>query len=108
MHKIKEVLYEIKRTGWALLFVLLGVLLLSRSGREIMSQQLGVLIWKLLLLGTGIFVAHKARKQLFPYLDLSEHVNAPDWKEHSTANGLIFLGVAIITAAIILALCGGL
>lgn len=108
VEKLKQHYYEIKRTGWALSFLLLGVLLISESGREIVRQQLGVLAWKLTLIGTGIFVSHKARRQLFPYLDLSSHVTAEDWRELSTANGLVFLGVAMLTGAIVLALCNGL
>lgn len=106
--KLKEYYYEIKRTGWALSFLLLGVLLISESGREIVRQQLGVLAWKLTLIGTGIFVAHKARKQLFPYLDISAHVGKESWDTITTGGGLAFLGIAVLSAAIILALCGGL
>lgn len=99
----KASLAELKRTGWALFFVLLGLLFISKGGREIFVQQIGVLAWKLVLIGTGIFTAHKARTQLFPYVDLSAHVANGD-----AIGGQIFLGVCILAGAIILALGAGL
>lgn len=94
---------EITRTGWALGFAALGLLFLAKSGRELFVQQIGVLIWKLTLVGVGVFVSHKARKQLFPYVDLSQHVQNGD-----PAGGYIFLGMCVLAAAIIHALCAGL
>lgn len=94
---------EITRTGWALGFVALGLLYLAKSGRELFIQQIGVLIWKLTLVGVGVFTAHKARKQLFPYVDVSAHVQSGD-----AAGGYIFLGVCVLAASIIHALCAGL
>lgn len=99
----REWLLEMKRTGWALFFVLLGGLFISDGGREILAQQAGVLAWKLVLVGTGIFVSHVARKQLFPYIDLSSHIQNGD-----AAGGQIFLGICVLTSAIIWALGAGL
>lgn len=96
-------LAEAKRTGWALFLVGFGLLFLFESGREIFVQQAGVLIWKLLVLGAGIQMAHIARKALFPYLDNSEAVNSK-----TDAGAITFVGVAIIYAAIIVGLCGSL
>jgi hypothetical protein len=90
-------LTELKRTSWALFFVGFGLLFLFRSGREIFAQQAGVLLWKLLVLGCGIQVAHVTRKSLFPYIDLSK---ALDEK-----NEMTFVAIAIVYGAIILGLC---
>lgn len=100
---LQDAYSELTRTGWALGFAALGVLYLARSGRELFVQQIGVLIWKLTLIGVGVFVAHKARKQLFPYIDLSQHT-----AEDHRNGGLIFLGICILAASIIHALCAGL
>ena len=94
---------EVRRMGWALGILAGGTLFISRSGREILTQQSGVLAWKLVLLGTSVVVAHQIRQQLFPYLDLSAHL-----EEKTQAGATVFLGVAIIYAGVILALCAGL
>lgn len=99
----KTFLASLRRTGWALFVAALGVLVISASGRQILEQQLGVLAWKLVLVGTGIFVAHRARLQLFPYIDLSALTT-----EHDNFAGLVFLGTTLLAGAIILALSGGL
>jgi hypothetical protein len=72
-------------------------------GREQLVQQLGVLAWKLLLITIGVVLAHSIRVRLFPYVDLSSHVEKGD-----AAGGQIFLGVCILTGCILLALCAGL
>ncbi len=94
---------ELRRTGLPLLLAGFGLLFILKSGREIFAQQGGVLLWKLLLLGAGVTVAHHTRTQLFPYVDLSASL-----QEKTQAGATVFLGVAIIYAAIILALTSGL
>lgn len=94
---------DAKRTGWALALAGFGLLFILKSGRDIFVQQSGVLLWKLLLVGTAVFVGHKVRQQLFPYIDLSAHL-----EEKSVAGAIVFLGTAILYSVIILALCAGL
>jgi hypothetical protein len=100
---IRDAYSELTRTGWALAFAALGFAYLAKSGRELFVQQIGVLVWKLTLVGVGVFTAHKARKQLFPYVDVSQHIANGD-----AVGGQVFLGVCILAAAIIHALCAGL
>jgi len=97
-------LTEAKRTGWAVFVALLGLLFISKGGREILAQQVGVLAWKLVLLGSSVVAAHAVRKQLLPYLDLSGQLDRAD----GTAGAIVFAAVALIYAAIILAVCSGL
>lgn len=47
--------------------------------------------------------AHVIRKQLFPYVDLSEML-----AEKTTAGSQVFLGICVVYGAIILAICSGL
>ena len=84
-----------------LLVASLGYIL--TSGSALLQAQLGVLAWKLVLVTTAIIAAHYFRRQVFPYLDLSEIVKSDD-----TRSGLFFLGTMLFYAAIIFALCGGL
>lgn len=103
MIKIKELYSEVKRTGWALVLAAAGLSFILRSGRDLFAQQVGVLLWKLLLVGAAVFVSHRVRTQLFPYVDLSEQLNFAN-----PHGGRVFLGICILTGAIILALCSGL
>lgn len=73
------------------------------SGNELLKAQAGVLAWKVALVGVAVTLAHQFRKQVFPYLDLSEIVKSDD-----TRSGLFFLGIMIFYAAVILSLTGGL
>lgn len=94
---------DIKRGGYVLGLAALAAVFILRSGYALAIQQFGVLAWKLVLIGVGVHVAHKARTALFPYIDLSEATKG------DTANGSrLFLGICILTSAIILALCAGL
>jgi hypothetical protein len=94
---------EFGRTYWAIFAVFIGALFISRGGREIFQQQASVLAWKLVLVGTGTFVAHIVRRQLFPYLDASALL-----AEKSQAGATAFLGICLIYAAIIMSITGGL
>lgn len=94
---------EVKRTGWALFIALLGLLFISKGGREILTQQVGVLAWKLVLVGTSVATAHVVRRQLFSYLDVSAAL-----ERKTTEGALTFLGAAVIYAVVILAVCSGL
>lgn len=96
-------LAEVRRTGWSVFIALLGLLFISRGGREIFTQQVGVLAWKLVLLGSSVAAAHVVRKQLFPYVDMSGEIN-----KGTTAGAIVFAAAALIYAAIILAVCSGL
>ena len=99
----KAFLAELRRTGWALFIALLGLLFISKSGREIFTQQIGVLAWKLVLLGSSVAAAHVVRKQLFPDLKTVEISATND-----VPNAIVFVAVAAVYAAIILAVCSGL
>jgi formate-dependent nitrite reductase membrane component NrfD len=104
LNKFKSAfLAEFGRTAWATFFFFIGALFILHSGRELLQQQFGVLAWKLVLVGTAVFVAHVVRRQLFPYLDLSAVLN-----EKSSHGAITFLGIAILYSAIILAICSGL
>lgn len=102
--RMSAFLAEVKRTGWAVFIALLGLLFISKGGREIFAQQVGVLAWKLVLLGSSVVAAHAVRKQLFPYLDLSGQLDRTDGK----AGAIVFAAVALVYSAIILAVCSGL
>lgn len=97
-------LAEVRRTGWSLFIALIGLIFISKGGREILAQQVGVLAWKLVLLGSSVAAAHVVRKQLFPYVDVSGQLD----RSNGTAGAIVFVGVALIYAAIILAVCSGL
>lgn len=103
MNKLRSFLAELKRTGWALFVALLGLIFISKSGREIFTQQVGVLAWKLVLLGSAVAAAHVVRRQLFPYVDLSEALS-----RKTTEGALTFIGAALIYAVVILSICSGL
>jgi len=91
------------RLGWVGLIVGLGLTWIWRGGSELLRQQAGVLAWKCVVVGTGVTLAHLFRKQLFGYVDLSEVARQDD-----SRSGLIFVGVALFYAAVILALSTGL
>lgn len=95
---------DVLRYGWAMLIVLFACLFIGvANGKQVLVQQLGVLAWKLVLVGVSVFVAFRVRMQLFPYVDLSAAIADKDKQ-----GGQIFLGVCVLTAAIILAVCSGL
>lgn len=91
------------RLGWVALIIGLGAAWIWRGGSDLLQQQIGVLAWKCVVVGTGVTLAHLFRKQLFSYIDLSEIA-----KQDDSRSGLIFLGVALFYAAVILALSTGL
>ena len=91
------------RLGWVGIVVTAGVFYIWSGGSELLRSQFGVLAWKLIVVGTAIALAHLTRKQLLPYVDLSEIV-----KNDDSRSGLIFLGVSIFYAAVILGLASGL
>lgn len=103
MNKLSELLTELRRNGWALFVAALGTLFILRSGREILLQQLGVLAWKVTLVGVAMFLSHTFRSQLFPYIDVQEAL-----AKDPTNGGRVFLGICLLTGALILALCAGL
>jgi len=92
------------RTGYAWLLALVALVYILGNGSEFLRAQLHVLAWKLLLVGVAVGLAHLLRKQVFPYIDLSEVLDS----DADTKDGFIFLGIAIFYAAIILALTQGL
>ena len=98
-----KTLWAAARLGWAGIVVTAGVFYIRSGGSEILKQQFSVLAWKVILLGTGIAIAHLTRKQLFPYVDLSELAQKDD-----SRSGLVFLSIAVYYAAVVLALCAGL
>lgn len=83
--------------------VTLGLGWILESSSELLKQQVGVLAWKVVVVGTGVALAHVFRRQLFPYVDLSEIA-----KQDDTRSGLFFLGMAVFYAAVIIALSMGL
>lgn len=94
---------KFRQLGWVLAALLGGLLYILSGGKALLVQQLGVLAWKLVLVGAAVALAHVTRKQLFPYVDLSEML-----KEKTSASATVFLGIAIVYAAIVLAVCAGL
>jgi hypothetical protein len=98
-----ERIAKLRQVSWALGVALAGGLYILTGGKALLNQQLGVLAWKLVLAGSAVGLAHVMRKQLFPYVDLSESL-----KEKTQAGSLVFLGISILYAAIILAVCSGL
>lgn len=96
-------LWAAARLGWVGIVVLAGVFYIRSGGSELLKSQLGVLSWKLIVVGTAIAFAHLTRRQLFPYVDLSEVA-----KQDDSRSGLIFLGVSLFYAAVILGLASGL
>ena len=91
------------RLGWVGIVVTAGVFYILTGGSELLRSQISVLAWKLVVVGTAIALAHLTRRQLFPYVDLSEVA-----KQDDSRSGLIFLGMAIFYGAVILGLASGL
>lgn len=96
-------LWKLARLGWVGIVVAAGIFYIRSGGSELLRQQAGVLAWKLVVVGTAIAFAHLTRRQLFPYVDLSEVA-----KQDDSRSGLIFLGVAVFYASVILGLASGL
>lgn len=96
-------LWKLARLGWVGIVVAAGIFYIFSGGSELLKSQLGVLAWKLVVVGTAIAFAHLTRRQLFPYVDLSEVA-----KQDDSRSGLIFLGVAVFYASVILGLASGL
>ena len=94
---------KIQQLGWVLTIILASLLYIGLGGSALLKQQIQVLSWKLLLAGTAVGLAHVIRKQLFGYIDLSEML-----KEKTQASAIVFLGIALVYSAIILAICSGL
>ena len=94
---------KLMQLSWALGIVFAGLLYIFLGGSDLLKQQVQVLAWKLVLSGTAVGLAHVIRKQLFGYIDLSEML-----KEKTQASAIVFLGIAVIYAAIILSICSGL
>jgi len=100
----QEFLSRLRRTSYPWLLALLGAAYILASGSELLAAQLGVLAWKLLLVGIGVSVAHAIRVRLFPYIDMSRVLD----EDTSTKDGLVFLGLCVLYSAIVLALTQGL
>ena len=93
-----------RKTSLAWLLAVLGLGYIAGQGPALAVQQLGVLAWKIVLVGVAVAVAHYLRRQVFHYIDLSAVLD----KDKTIKDGLIFLGVAIFYTAIILAITQGL
>lgn len=96
-------LWRAARLGWVALIIGLGLSWIWKGGDGLLKQQVGVLAWKMVVVGSGVALAHVVRRQLFPYVDLSEIARQDD-----TRSGLFFVGMALFYAAVILALSTGL
>lgn len=103
LHKAKAFLTH-RRTSFAWLLVAIGAGFILAKGSSLLLAQLGVLAWKIVLVGVAVAVAHTLRKQVFWYLDLSE-TTKPAAGAH---RALLFLAIVIFYAAIILAITQGL
>lgn len=103
-----QTLWKLARLGWVGIVVAAGIFYIFSGGSELLKSQLGVLSWKLVLLGTALAVAHLTRKQIFNYLNLSSVLDRTGGQEPHPHAGLIFIGVSIYYVGIVLALCSGL
>lgn len=102
--KVKQYLKEFwaaARLGWVFLVLGFGLYFIHSSGNDLLKNQLGVLSWKLVVVSTGIALAHVTRRQIFNYVDLSEAAKGPDRNN-------VVLAMAIFYASVILALASGL
>lgn len=95
--------WQALQLGWVTAIVVAGLAYIYGKGGELLLQQLGVLAWKLVLVGVAVAFAHVSRKQLFSYINLSEAL-----QEKTQASAITFLAMALYYAAVILALCSGL
>ena len=102
--RIQEFLTGLRRTSYPWLLALLGAAFILLSGSELLAAQLGVLAWKVLLVGVAVSVAHAIRRRLFPYIDMSRVLD----EDTSTKDGLVFLGLCLFYSAIIMAITQGL
>ncbi len=93
-----------RKTSTAWVLAALGIAFIAVKGAPLLVQQLGVLAWKIVLVGVAVALAHYLRRQVFHYIDLSRTLD----QDRTVKDGLIFLGVAIFYAAIILAITQGL
>ena len=92
-----------RKTSFAWLLGLLAGMAFVGLGPAVLWQQLGVLAWKVLLIGVAVILAHGVRRQLWHYVDLSQMLSSG----HKEA-GEVFLGLCIFYAAFILAFLSGL
>lgn len=92
-----------RKTSLAWLLGLLAAVAFVALGPAVLWQQLGVLAWKVLLIGIAVILAHGIRRQLFHYVDLSKML-----EEHDTEAGEVFIGLCIFYAIFIWAFCSGL
>jgi hypothetical protein len=93
-----------RKTSLSWLLAALGLGYIAGKGSALALQQLGVLAWKIMLVGVAVAVAHYLRRQVFHYIDLSAVLD----QDKTIKDGLIFLGVTIFYGAIILAITQGL
>lgn len=100
---MKQILQKLQQLGWVFGIISAALLYIGLGGSALLRQQIEVLAWKMLLVGTAIGAAHVIRKQLFPYVDLSEML-----AEKTTVGSQVFLGICVVYGAIILAICSGL
>jgi magnesium-transporting ATPase (P-type) len=78
-----------RKTSLAWLLTALGLGYIAGKGSALALQQLGVLAWKIVLVGVAVAVAHYLRRQVFHYIDLSAVLD----KDKTIKDGLIFLGL---------------
>jgi hypothetical protein len=93
-----------RKTSLAWLLTALGLGYIAGKGSALALQQLGVLAWKIVLVGVAVAVAHYLRRQVFHYVDLSAVLD----QDKTIKDGLIFLGVVMFYGAIILSITQGL
>lgn len=98
-------LWRALRLGWVSLVMAFGGFWIWKqsAGDGMLMQQASVLAWKCIVVTTGVMLAHLTQKQLFGYIDVNEIVSHDD-----SRSGLIFLGLSLFYAAVILALSTGL
>lgn len=102
--RIQDFLTRAKRTSYPWLLAFLGAAVILASGSELLAAQLGVLAWKVMLVGVSVSLAHAIRVRLFPYIDMSRVLD----EDTSTKDGLVFLGLCLFYSAIIMAVTQGL
>ena len=104
--RIKKLLIRLRdsrtRHAWEVAAIA-GAFIYRALGREQLVQQLGVLAWKAVLVCLAVLLAHTLRRKIFPYVDVSAHLD-----EKSQSGAIVFLAIALFYAAVILALSAGL